>query len=415
MTMNAQGTGDTENLQSAVAGSASAPALGKRLTKWLTNVNTTDLASWFDDLLDLKWKSKLKNSKPIEEAEYLEASRLAVSELIMRKKLVPKLRCQGAAVEYTTPEIHSGTPQPMKEDDDSSMSDEEIVDQEPFLFRVETQPERPVDFVDVAPSILNLIEPEARTLVGSARKLFERRTIQCTYKDAWDNAYFDPRKHLPAGTKRRGRHNFIVGNPGIGKSWSLLYLLQLALSQGDMVLFTSAKSYSHWLFLPDTSSGMRSDARDNGRTGSSLYEGGYTVFRWASSGDDDLHKILPRLEACVWIVDPAEFKQGKPLHQSIDDICSFANLQARLFTALSDNPSHVGNLFEKYSNWAQYCADMWTWEELQHIPPDFFSINPDQLKNRFRVVGGSLRYLNDDRSYDSFVVRMNNVKVNGEE
>jgi hypothetical protein len=237
--------------------------------------------------------------------------------------------------------------------------------------------------------------------------LFERASILKEYKDAWDHAY--TAKAPADGDKRRSRINFIVGNPGIGKSWNTLYLLRLGLSIGEMILFTSGKQKMHWLYMPRTSKGMRLEGR--AQETDVVYTGGYDVYLWKAGEFLDLEKALPNLASLVWIVDPAEAKDNERVGTTIG---SPEGIVARLFTAVSDNPKHLSNFREKLTaGLAVYYASMWLWSELLVIMPfiEHSNLSDELVQSRFHVVGGALRYLKDTDKFNKFKAVMADVKI----
>jgi len=205
----------------------------------------------------------------------------------------------------------------------------------------------------------------------------------------WDNL----KATMTAGRTYKG---LVVGNPGIGKSRGLLYLLKLLLADRCVVLFQYAKLSELYLFIPSTA----------------VDDGYITLTR-----NDELVAVqssLAPLLKCnnnnkVWhVIDPGE---DKPY------------LKSTCKTVLASSPNH-----DRYNEWMKNNETMamqepWEWKEILAAapftrefrprdeksnkiidrPPDesstLSSEQHDKLKRRFKVFGGVPRHVYGDDSH----------------
>lgn len=227
--------------------------------------------------------------------------------------------------------------------------------------------------------------------------LFERRTVKAVYEHAWKEGYLKEGKRTGPQEPQPG--NFFIGNPGIGKSWSLLMLLRLALEHGELVHYTSVKKEKDLLFIPNTNSGMRKfGSLDDCSTGTNP---GYTVL-WLSQ---QAISLVPRLRTCLWIIDPGEVTQGLELPKTLG---MAPQRECRIYVAVPDNRKHFTNYVEK-GKWIRHIVDMATEEEIEAmLASGCWKVDADAavVRDRWAVVGGAMRYLEKEGLYNEFVSRI---------
>ena len=150
----------------------------------------------------------------------------------------------------------------------------------------------------------------------------------------------------------------VNGNPGIGKSWTLLYFMLRYLAQGNTVVFESKGKALRWVLTPNVS------------------ERSVTM---TSCGLDVHLPVLDKPET-IFLVDPADTAHGSPLH------CD-------AFTLINSSPDarHFQQFLKRVS--MRFIADVWKASELllvgAHQGTAGESVrSADQIKRRFDIVGG---------------------------
>jgi hypothetical protein len=122
-----------------------------------------------------------------------------------------------------------------------------------------------------------------------------------SYRTIWDQAYDDAIGNLEAKDDAMPRQ-LIVGNPGIGKSRSMVYILRKALLEGRTVIWESQQAGQVFRFQ------NKKRTKDGSNSG---YISVHTHQDWRPSNS---HPDLDNPE-CVYLIDPgkAEMAKDRPL------------------------------------------------------------------------------------------------------
>jgi hypothetical protein len=178
-------------------------------------------------------------------------------------------------------------------------------------------------------------------------------------RHAWDMVWAACQTPPTGGHRHRWA---IVGNPGIGKSRGLVYLLRLALLENKTVIFEARGIDRVFAFL-------KADSVD-----------GYRVFFLSLGAWNEDWSGCPAigLTTTVYLVDPKAM-EGKLPNECAATTIFAASLQAGRF--------HKHNM-------QLYGMPSWTLAELMEAHPYFgTAATPEQLAERFALVGGVPRLL----------------------
>jgi hypothetical protein len=205
-----------------------------------------------------------------------------------------------------------------------------------------------------------------------------------TRKDSralWDEVY----SYLCSTSKS---HCLVTGNPGIGKSRSMTYLLRKLLREGKTVVYEARKDSRVFAFIPISPGIPEQKVLPT-----------YKVFVV------QLRTFLPG--ACAVLQDPDNFYLIDPGNPA-----SITNVPAHTVLAASPNKAHYHE-WVKRANTPMLCMPVWKKEELESMNKVLLGGNPmlsnEQLEERYNMIGGIPRYIFATAAdYTKFIGQLDN-------
>jgi len=156
---------------------------------------------------------------------------------------------------------------------------------------------------------------------------------------------------------REDSHAIVTGNPGIGKSRSMAYMLRLLLSKGKTVIYETRKDTTAFAFIPQE-------------------DGKYKVW---SCGE-----FKP--SSCTALMNPNNYYLIDPdLPQQI------VNVSAHTILSVSPNRQHFKE-FNKRSNTLKWIMPIWKKEELKSLQK-YFKMTDNEFETRYMNFGGRIRFI----------------------
>lgn len=167
----------------------------------------------------------------------------------------------------------------------------------------------------------------------------------------------------------------LLGSPGIGKSWSLLYCLRVLLLRGEKVLFVSRKNDKCILF-------ERKEDND-----------AYVAISFSGQST----KPVEYADADTWVlVDPLEDRNDVP------------DVKGMMILCASFDKKFSFNQEDKYKKfYVEMCSEeeCIVWKKALAIE----TLSEDEVRHRFSQVGGVPRYLFDSTEFATRVSIMKQV------
>lgn len=163
-------------------------------------------------------------------------------------------------------------------------------------------------------------------------------------------------------------HSLVTGNPGIGKSRSMTYLLRLLLKDGKLVVFESRKDEQFFAFIPPSKHGQGNN---------------YKV--WVAKSSTFAFPCPALLDAeNYYLIDPGQVPKGP------------STVAAHTVLAASPNRAHYHE-FLKSPGSNRFLMPIWNEAELQaireHMPVDEQHLSETDVRERFFKFGGIPRYV----------------------
>lgn len=174
---------------------------------------------------------------------------------------------------------------------------------------------------------------------------------------------------------KKGSATAITGSPGIGKSWTLIYMLQQALLyEGATVLFFFQKSEEALLYL-----------RRNNK-----------IYAWLSPRDGIAKSVFFKRSDVLILLDPKEAVKGG---------ANFALVkQMKLVYAASNNENHFTGGVEKEFGKIQFVLgpplDRKLYVILKQLLGPGEQLEADVIKERMAEVGNLIRYIADNEKFE---------------
>jgi hypothetical protein len=179
----------------------------------------------------------------------------------------------------------------------------------------------------------------------------------------------------------KGKVVICIGSPGIGKSFSLLFLLHMYLRAGMTVVFESVELKCMWVF-----SGEHKEVRR-------LEEPRF--------GANDLKKLIPEL------YDPSTIYLFDPARTASTTAAQVLPVPAFRVVAASPNPAHYSQTV-KGPGVEMICVTALT-AEVAVVQGGALGVEESVVLHRYEKVGGVARHLFDKRRFEAAVSRQNEV------
>jgi hypothetical protein len=179
----------------------------------------------------------------------------------------------------------------------------------------------------------------------------------------------------------KGKVVICIGSPGIGKSFSLLFLLHMYLRAGMTVVFESVELKCMWVF-----SGEHKEVRR-------LEEPRF--------GANDLKKLIPEL------YDPSTIYLFDPARTASTTAAQVLPVPAFRVAAASPNPAHYSQTV-KGPGVEMICVTALT-AEVAVVQGGALGVEESVVLHRYEKVGGVARHLFDKRRFEAAVSRQNEV------
>ena len=179
----------------------------------------------------------------------------------------------------------------------------------------------------------------------------------------------------------KGKAVICIGSPGIGKSFSLLFLLHMYLRAGMTVVFESVELKCMWVF-----SGEHKEVRR-------LEEPRF--------GANDLKKLIPEL------YDPSTIYLFDPARTASTTAAQVLPVPAFRVVAASPNPAHYSQTV-KGPGVEMICVTALT-AEVAVVQGGALGVEESVVLHRYEKVGGVARHLFDKRRFEAAVSRQNEV------
>ena len=164
-------------------------------------------------------------------------------------------------------------------------------------------------------------------------------------------------------------HAMITGNPGIGKSRSMTYLLRVLLQNGKTVIYQARKDDRVYVFVPP-----------NGhRTGSEYKVWGSNLSTWAPGGC-----LVAQNANHYCLIDP-------------DLPAAIVGISSHIVLSASPNPDHFKE-FLKLQKAITWCMPIWKKQELKVLQPyleieNNVKLTDVEFEARYFDFGGRIRFL----------------------
>lgn len=189
----------------------------------------------------------------------------------------------------------------------------------------------------------------------SSRHLFTRHDSRLM----WQEVY----KYL----SRDGTHALVTGNPGIGKSRSLMYMIKLLLEDSKLVIFESRRQKQFFAIVPPAKHGKGNS---------------YKVWSTSAVG---FNFLCPALQdpSNFYLVDPGAVAEGPTF------------VEAHIVLAASPNRDHYHE-FIKDKGVQMYMMPPWTCNELiavRSVIDNEAPLSESEISSRFYKFGGIPRYV----------------------
>ena len=179
----------------------------------------------------------------------------------------------------------------------------------------------------------------------------------------------------------KGKAVICIGSPGIGKSFSLLFLLHMYLRAGMTVVFESVELKCMWVF-----SGEHKEVRR---------------LKEPRFGANDLEKLIPEL------YDPSTIYLFDPARTASATAAQVLPVPAFRVVAASPNPAHYSQTV-KGPGVEMICVTALT-AEVAVVQGGALGVEESVVLHRYEKVGGVARHLFDTRRFEAAVSRQNEV------
>jgi len=179
----------------------------------------------------------------------------------------------------------------------------------------------------------------------------------------------------------KGKAVICIGSPGIGKSFSLLFLLHMYLRAGMTVVFESVELKCMWVF-----SGEHKEVRR---------------LKEPRFGANDLEKLIPEL------YDPSTIYLFDPARTASTTAAQVLPVPAFRVVAASPNPAHYSQTV-KGPGVEMICVTALT-AEVAVVQGGALGVEESVVLHRYEKVGGVARHLFDKRRFEAAVSRQNEV------
>jgi hypothetical protein len=175
--------------------------------------------------------------------------------------------------------------------------------------------------------------------------------------------------------------SIVTGNPGIGKTRSMDYLLRLLLLRNELVFYDQREQGVVFVFVPPSIHKLD----ETYRVYFTEYFKGSETWLSAQSGQS-----------------PPFYLYNPPHHPDKNGAPPVGNLNFHLVIAVSPNPDHVKGWWKSPSNLRKHIMPSWTLDELLAVCPSLFKMNEEDVISRFCRYGGVLRAIvGDTKVYES--------------
>lgn len=192
---------------------------------------------------------------------------------------------------------------------------------------------------------------------NKSRALFTRKHSRALWEEVYTRFKNEPNIHV-----------VVTGNPGIGKSRSMAYLLKILLEDGQLVVYEARKDKNVFIFVP---SAIQFDEKRNKEI---------PVYKvWRSSFSDF------KAEDCAALKNPNNYYLIDPSLPA-----PIASIVAHTVIAASPNRMHYHE-WKKRGNTPVLCMPSWSKDELLAIRTIMGNLSVDEVCQRIHKFGGRPR------------------------
>jgi hypothetical protein len=231
---------------------------------------------------------------------------------------------------------------------------------------------RNFDGIEMGKNVLQF--PLTRTL--DQKEVSAPLIVRSGVKLMWESVL----KDILDNPEKKVTTSIVTGNPGIGKTRSMDYLLRLLLLRNELVFYDQREIGVVFVFVPPNIHKLDNTYRvyfTENLTGSET---------WLSSQSGH----------------SPPFYLYNPAHDSNKNGIPLGNLHFHLVIAASPNPKHVKGWWKSPSNLRKHIMPSWTLDELLAVCPSLFKMNEKDVISHFCRYGGVLRAIvGDTKVYES--------------